>query len=208
MSAFDQSPSTAPSSASTSNALVAQTYQALRRIAQIHFAQERSDHTLQRTALIGEAYLRIAHGNSAVPTDRTSFVRLASHVMRNILVDHARAKQAAKRGGDVEILSLDRTMAHYGTQCLGDLVPATNDEATQNAIERELDFVALDAAIEKLAALSARQAQVVELKFFGEQSIEDIAETLGISIATVKRDWAVARLFLLREMSDNREPKS
>jgi RNA polymerase sigma-70 factor, ECF subfamily len=186
--------------------IAASVYQELRRVAQIHFAAERSDHTLQRTALINEAYLRLAQSKHAPPNDRTSFMRLASHVMRNVLVDHARAKNAEKRGGDAEILSLDRTIAHYGTQCLGDLVPAaSDDDATKNAFERELDFIALDAAIEKLAALSARQAEVVELKFFGEQSIEEIAETLGVSIATVKRDWAVARLFLLREL---REPKS
>jgi RNA polymerase sigma-70 factor, ECF subfamily len=185
--------------------IAASVYQELRRVAQIHFAAERSDHTLQRTALVNEAYLRLAQSQHAPPNDRTSFMRLASHVMRNVLVDHARAKNAEKRGGDVDILSLDCTMAHYGTQCLGDLVAATPDDATQNAFERELDFIALDAALEKLAALSARQAEVVELKFFGEQSIEEIAETLGVSIATVKRDWAVARLFLLREL---REPKS
>jgi RNA polymerase sigma-70 factor, ECF subfamily len=161
---------------------------------------------LQRTALVNEAYLRLAQSKRDSPTERTSFVRLASHVMRNILVDHARAKSAAKRGGDLEILSLDRTIAHYGTQCLGDLIPAPGDEATQNSFERELDFVALDAALEKLMALSERQGQVVELKFFGEQSIEQIAETLNMSIATVKRDWSVARLFLLRELHQPREP--
>jgi RNA polymerase sigma-70 factor, ECF subfamily len=188
--------------------IAASVYQELRRIAQIHFAGERSEHTLQRTALVNEAYLRLAQSKSESPADRTSFVRLASHVMRNILVDHARAKSAEKRGGDVQILSLDRTMAHYGTQCLGDLIAAPVNDETRNAFEREIDFIALDRALEKLAALSERQAQVVELKFFGEQSIEGIAEALGISIATVKRDWSVARLFLLREMNASREPKS
>jgi RNA polymerase sigma-70 factor, ECF subfamily len=193
----------------TAPPLASATYQELRRIAQIHFAGERSEHTLQRTALVNEAYLRLLQSNGNVPTDRTSFVRLASHVMRNVLVDHARMKSAEKRGGDIEILSLDRTMAHYGTQCLADLVAAPEQsDDTKNAFEREIDFVALDTAIEKLASLSPRQAQVVELKFFGEQSIEEIAEALSVSIATVKRDWAVARLFLLREMSAAREPNS
>jgi RNA polymerase sigma-70 factor, ECF subfamily len=189
--------------ASMNSSFATQTYEELRRIARIHFANEKSDHTLQRTALVNEAYLRLAQSKSETPTDRTSFLRLASHVMRNVLVDHARAKSAEKRGGDVEIVSLDRTLAHYGTHCLGDLVSAT--EETKSAIERELDFVALDNAIEKLAKLSARQAEVVELKFFGEQSIEEIAAALDISIATVKRDWAVARLFLLRELSEPKE---
>jgi RNA polymerase sigma-70 factor, ECF subfamily len=180
--------------------LASQTYEELRRIARIHFANERSDHTLQRTALVNEAYLRLAQSDSSTPADRTGFIRLASHVMRNILVDHARAKSAEKRGGDVEIVSLDRTLHHFGSQCFGDLVAAS--EETQNAYERELDFVALDAAIEKLATLSERQAQVVELKFFGEQSIEEIAAALDVSVATVKRDWAVARLFLLRELAE------
>jgi RNA polymerase sigma-70 factor, ECF subfamily len=180
--------------------LAASVYQELRRIAHLHFLGERSEHTLQRTALVNEAYLRLAQSAGHAPADRTSFVRLASHVMRNVLVDHARAKSAEKRGGDIEIVSLDRTLAHYGTHCLGDLVASV--EATQSAIEREFDFVALDAAIEKLSKLSERQAHVVELKFFGEQSIEEIADTLEISTATVKRDWAVARLFLLRELSE------
>ncbi len=183
--------------------LAASLYHELRRIAQIHFANERSEHTLQRTALVNEAYLRLAQ--SKTPTDRTGFVRLASHVMRNVLVDHARAKSAEKRGGDVEIVSLDRTLVRFGTQCLGDLVANVREE-TQSAVEREIDFLTLDRAIEKLAALSPRQAEVVDLKFFGEQSIEEIAEALQISIATVKRDWAVARLFLLREMQSPAEP--
>jgi RNA polymerase sigma-70 factor, ECF subfamily len=190
--------------ADTAPQIAASVYQELRRIAQIHFAGERSEHTLQRTALVNEAYLRLLQSNGNVPTDRTSFVRLASHVMRNVLVDHARAKSAEKRGGDVEILSLDRTMAHYGTQCLVDLIATPVNDETKNAFEREIDFIALDRAIEKLSALSPRQAQVVELKFFGEQSIEEIAATLDVSTATIKRDWAVARLFLLRELS---EPK-
>lgn len=194
-------PSTA--AASPTPALAASLYHELRRIAQIHFANERSEHTLQRTALVNEAYLRLAQ--SKTPADRTSFVRLASHVMRNVLVDHARAKSTEKRGGDVEIVSLDRTLVRYGTQCLGDLI-ANASEDTQSALDREIDFLALDRAIEKLSALSPRQAQVVELKFFGEQSIEEIADALQISIATVKRDWAVARLFLLREMRELREP--
>lgn len=192
-----------PNAAPPSPPLVATLYNELRRIAQIHFANERSEHTLQRTALVNEAYLRLAQ--SKTPADRTGFVRLASHVMRNVLVDHARAKSAEKRGGDIEIVSLDRTLVRYGTQCLGDLIADASEE-TQSALEREIDFLALDRAIEKLAALSPRQAQVVELKFFGEQSIDEIAEALQISIATVKRDWAVARLFLLREMREPTEP--
>lgn len=191
-----------------SDALLASAYRELKKIAQIHFSSERSDHTLQRTALVNEAYLRIAQSEQNAPVEKTQFLRLASRVMRNILVDHARAKSAEKRGGDVEIVSLDRTLAHYGTQCLGDLVANPNNDETKNAFEREIDFLALDSAIEKLAALSPRQAQVVELKFFGEQSIEQIADTLEVSVATVKRDWAVARLFLLREMRDADEPNS
>jgi RNA polymerase sigma-70 factor, ECF subfamily len=175
-------------------------YQELKRIASLHFQGERSEHTLQRTALVNEAYLRLAHSKTGTPTDRTSFVRLASHVMRNVLVDHARAKSAEKRGGDIDIVSLDQTLAHFGTHCLGDLV--ASPEETQSSFEREINFIALDRAIEKLATLSKRQAQVVELKFFGEQSIEEIAATLSVSIATVKRDWAVARLFLMRELSE------
>ncbi len=200
-----QTASTPLAADSSLAALAASTYQELRRIAQIHFSAERSDHTLQRTALINEAYLRLAQGESQRPTDHPSFLRLASRVMRNILVDHARTKAATKRGGDVEIVSLDRTIAHYGTQCLADLIPGESSETTR-MLALELDFIALDQAIEKLARLSVRQSQVVDLKFFGQQSIEEIATTLNTSIATVKRDWAVARLFLLRELRAEPNP--
>jgi RNA polymerase sigma-70 factor, ECF subfamily len=192
----------APDSAAAAN-LAAITYQELRRIAQIHFAGERAGHTLQRTALVSEAYLRIAQSHADIPTNRIEFVRLASRVMRNILVDHARTKSTQKRGGDVDILSLDRTVQFYSTQLVAELSNRHNADAAEatNAFTRELDFIALDSAIEKLAALNERQAKVVELKFFAEQSIEDIAAVLGTSTATVKRDWAVARLFLLRELN-------
>jgi RNA polymerase sigma-70 factor, ECF subfamily len=189
--------------APTTSELVAATYQELRRIAQIHFADERSSHTLQRTALVSEAYLRIAQSHSHIPSNRTEFVRLASRIMRNILVDHARSRNTLKRGGDVDIVSLDRTVQFYSTQLVAELSNQHNADATQadTAFARELNFIALDNALEKLAALSERQAKVVELKFFAEQSIDEIAEVLGISTPTVKRDWAVARLFLLREMN-------
>jgi RNA polymerase sigma factor (sigma-70 family) len=178
------------------------TYRELKRIAGIHFAQERAEHTLSRTALVHEAWLRLAQYEAAREVDRDGFLRLASRVMRHLLVDHARARNAAKRGGDAEIVSLDRTTAVYARRCLADMLPAPETGETPTAFEREIDFLRLDSALAELARRSPRQAEVVELKFFSGQAIEDIARTLGISPATVKREWSVARLFLLRALSD------
>lgn len=176
------------------------TYRELKRIAAIHFAQERAEHTLSRTALVHEAWLRLAQYEAAREVDRDGFLRLASRVMRHLLVDHARARNAAKRGGDADIVSLDRTTAVYARRCLADMLPAPASAEEATAFEREIDFLRLDAALAELARRSPRQAEVVELKFFGGQTIEDIARALGVSPATVKREWSVARLFLLREL--------
>lgn len=179
------------------NQLMPLIYDELRRAAQHYMRSERVDHTLQGTALVNEAFLRLSQRTSLPIDNRAHFFRLASQVMRHVLVDHARAKLAQKRGGDVQITSLDQTAVDYHEQCaehlfLGD---GSEDDATH-----ELDLVALDTALEKLRALSERQAQVVDLRFFGSLQLDEIADVLGISVATVKRDWTMARLFLKREL--------
>ncbi len=178
--------------------LITLVYDELKRVALHHARRERADHTLQGTALVNEVFIRL-HEHNAVPwNDRAHFFRLASQVMRHILVDHARARSAQKRGGDVVITSLDQTAVDYHEQCARQLYDV--DESAEQSAQIELDFVALDAALEKLRALSPRQAQVIELRFFGGLGLDDTGESLGISSATVKRDWTMAKLFLKREL--------
>jgi RNA polymerase sigma-70 factor, ECF subfamily len=175
-------------------------YEELKRVAKNHIRRERADHTLQGTALVNEAFIRINELTAVPWHDRVHFFRLASQVMRHVLVDHARAKLAQKRGGDVAITSLDQTAINYHEQCAGHLFQSA--DATHQALRVELDFIALDAALEKLRERSVRQAQVVDLRFFGGLSLEDVADALDISLATVKRDWTMARLFLKHEMEN------
>lgn len=176
-------------------------YEELKRVARNQLRNERRDHTLQGTGLVNEAFLRLAERTQLPWHDRVHFFRLASQVMRHILVDHARAKQALKRGGDVSVTSLDQTAVDYHAHCANHLYA---EDDRDGALETELDFIALDAALEKLRALSARQAQVVDLRFFGNLTLEELAEVVGISIATAKRDWTMARLFLKRELQAHR----
>jgi RNA polymerase sigma-70 factor, ECF subfamily len=169
-------------------------YEELRRVARNQLRNERSDNTLQGTALVNEAYLILSQGNTTSWSDQQHFFRLASQVMRHILVDHARAKAANKRGGDAHITSLDQTAFAFSDRCAQHIYPdALSAEGAQRL---ELDFVALDVALENLRLLSPRQAQVVDLRFFGGLSIGDAAAALAISPATLKRDWTVAKLYL------------
>ncbi len=173
-------------------------YEELRRVAHNQIRRERVDHTLQGTALVNEAFIRLNELTAVPWHDRAHFFRLASQVMRHILVDHARAKLAQKRGGDLAFASLDQTAINYHEQCVQHLF--LSEQTLVNAAQVEIDFIALDAALEKLRALSTRQAQVIDLRFFGGLSLDKTAEILGTSIATVKRDWTMARLFLKREI--------
>ena len=152
----------------------------LRQIARRYMARERADHTLQATALVNEAYLRLVDANAVVWQDRTHFFAIAARVMRRILVDHARARRAQKRGGPAARVTLD--------------------EALVVAAEPEHDFVALDAALEALAAFDGRKSRVVELRFFGGLSVEETAAVLKVSPATVMLDWKLAKAWLQREM--------
>jgi RNA polymerase sigma factor (TIGR02999 family) len=155
-------------------------YDELRRLARHHLRFERPDHTLQSTALVHEAYLRMVKPGSLQLESRGHFFALASQLMREILVDYARQRRAAKRDGGERL---------------------TLDEAAELAGSKGVDLLALDDALNQLAKMNSRQSRIVELKFFGGLSIREVAEVLGVSSATVERDWAVARAWLYREIS-------
>jgi RNA polymerase sigma factor (TIGR02999 family) len=155
-------------------------YDELRRLAHHHLQGERAGHTLQSTALVHEAYLRLADQEPLRLDNRAHFFAVASHLMRQILVDYARRHHAAKRGANNLTLTLDEAVA----------LPK----------KRKLHLVALDDALNGLAALDAQQSHIVELRFFGGLSIEETSEVLGVSPATVKREWTSARAWLYREM--------
>jgi RNA polymerase sigma factor (TIGR02999 family) len=156
-------------------------YDELRRLARHYLRKERSDHTLQSTALVHEAYLRLAGGNAPNWQNRAHFFGVAAHIMRQVLVEHARGRGAAKRGGNALRLEIDEALA----------LPQQID----------VDVVALDKALNELSELDAQQGRIVELRFFGGLTIEDTSEVLGISPATVKRDWVTARAWLYRAMT-------
>jgi RNA polymerase sigma factor (TIGR02999 family) len=161
------------------NELLHRVYEELRRLARSHFRRERREHTLQPTALVHEAYLRLAGERTPIES-RGHFLALAATQMRRILIDHARRRMAERRGGEDERILLESDIAI--------------------SEPRAVDMIALDSALEKLASLDAHQAQLVELRFFGGLSVEETAEVLGISTATVKRSWSSARAFLRREL--------
>ena len=154
-------------------------YNELRRLAQRYLQRERPDHTLQATALVHEAYLRLVDQRQAQWQNRAHFFGLAAQMMRRILVDHARHHHAAKRGGAEPKLSLD--------------------EAVWVSAEHATDLTALDDALTRLAVLDPQQSRLVELRFFGGLTIDETAEVLGVSPATVKREWRLARAWLYRE---------
>ena len=162
------------------DALVPLIYKELRRIARRHLGHERPDHTLQSAALVNEAYLRLVGQKPPEWQNRAHFFGVAAQMMRHILVDHARNRLAAKRGAGAPRLSLNLDIA----------LPQ----------KPELDLVALDGALNKLAALDPRESRLIELRFFGGLSIEETAVVLGISARTVKREWATARAWLRLEM--------
>ena len=167
------------------DALTQLVYRELRRLAASYMRSESLGHTLQPTALVHEAFLRLA-GDAPHCENRSEFYGIAARLMRQILIDYARTRQAVKRGGRFERLDLD-----------GELVASR---------DREPDLVALDEALERLAALNPRKARVVELRFFGGLSAQESAEVLNVSEVTVKRDWKFARTWLLRELrGDNRD---
>jgi RNA polymerase sigma factor (TIGR02999 family) len=169
-------------------------YDELRRMAHRHLQRERVGHTLQRTGLVHEAYLRLAQQGPLQWKSRAHFFGWASTLMRHILIDHARSRQSAKRGGGAALLSLDA------------MQDSTGGVAEASAPEDSLDLIALDHALKRLEQLDPQQSRVVELRFFGGLSVVETAEALEISAATVKREWATARAWLLREMGRLKDP--
>ena len=167
-------------------------YDELRRLAQRHLRHERGDHTLQSTGLVHEAFLRLAKDSVVKWQSRAQFFQLASKLMRHVLVDHARARRAGKRGGGQAAVPLDDA---------ADTALAPPD---WQAEAQRLDILALDQALQRLARLDPQQSQVVELRFFGGLSVDEAAATLDVSPATVKREWNCARAWLLRELGAGR----
>ena len=166
--------------AAAREALIAVVYPELRRVAGKCLAGQQH-RTLQSTALVHEAHLRLAGQSSLRAESRAHFLAIAARLMREILVDHARARGAAKRGASCLTLSFDEAVA----------LPR----------KPQIDLVALDDALNQLSVMDARQSQIVDLRFFGGLSIEDTSSVLGISPATVKREWTTARLWLQRELN-------
>jgi len=161
--------------------LIPMVYEELRRIARKCLASHSRNHTFQSAALVNEAYLRLVDHTSVRWDNRVHFFAVAAQLMRRILVDYARRKQANKRGGGSMTLLLD--------------------EAEFMPQHRDVDLIALDDALTNLAKLDERQCRLVELRFFAGMSIDETSQALGVSPATVKRDWATARLWLIREMN-------
>lgn len=156
-------------------------YNELRRLARAHLRRERVNHTLQPTALVHEAFLRLIDQSKVNWQNRAHFFGAAARLMRQILINHAEARRAAKRGGEAERISLN--------------------DVDQFTVEPGLDLVALNEAMERLEQIDPPQSRIVELRYFSGLTIEEIAEVMGISPATVKREWSTARAWLRRELS-------
>jgi RNA polymerase sigma factor (TIGR02999 family) len=166
----------------STDAFVSALYDELRSMARLHLRRERPEHTLGATALVHEAYLRMAGRDGLDELSRTRFFGLASATMRRVLVDHARAKKRLKRGGAAEIVSYE------------DMDSFLSDEEAD-------ELVALDDALARLAAVNSRGSSVVQHRFFGGLTMEEIAELLDVSVKTVQRDWLAARAWLRKEVA-------
>ena len=169
------------------NELLPQVYTELRRLANHYLRQERPGHTLQPTALVHEVYLRLLGGKEIDWQNRAHFFGIAAVRMRRILVEHARGRQAAKRGGGEYLVSLTET------------------EEIAGADKHDVNLLVLDGALRRLEAFDAQKAGIVELRYFGGLTIEETAEVLNISPATVKREWRMARAWLRAEIT-NEQP--
>ena len=164
------------------DALVPLIYKELRNLAHNFLYRERPGHTLQTTALVHEAYLKLIDQNDARWQNRAHFFAIAAQAMRRILIDRARKHAAAKRGGPQEKLSLD--------------------EVADIALEPDINLLKLDEALNELAKIDPRQSRIVELRYFGGLTIEETAEVISVSSATVKREWMMARAWLHQELTD------
>jgi RNA polymerase sigma-70 factor (ECF subfamily) len=160
-------------------------YDELRRIAHRYMRQERDGHTLQTTALVNEAYVRLVGGHRIEWQNRAHFYGVVAQVMRHVLIDHARRRGYAKRGGDAQQVSFEN----------GDVM----------STERAAELVSLDEALDQLTKLDPRKARVVELRYFGGLSLEETANVLEVSLMTVRRDWRAAKAWLYRALKDENE---
>ena len=163
------------------NELTPLIYDELRRLARGLLRRERPGHTLQPTALVHEAFLRLIDQSQVNWQNRAHFFGAAARLMRQILINHAEARRAAKRGGETERISLE--------------------DVDQFAAASEIDLIALDEALRRLERLDPQQGRIVEMRYFSGLTIDEIAEAIGVSPATVKRDWSMARAWLRRELS-------
>jgi len=161
-------------------------YDELRRLAHRYMSRENSGHTLQTTALVNEAYLKLADAKQLNWQDRAHFFAVSANVMRHILVDHARANRAERRGGEAQRVELDGIVE----------IPQTPNK----------DILALNDALDKLAKVDDRKSKVIELRYFGGLSVEETAEVLKVSADTVMRDWRLAKAWLLRELQWRGQP--
>lgn len=164
----------------------------LRRLARRQLARERGDHTLQRTALVNEAFIRLSGQRSVEWLNREQFLSLAAKIMRRVLVDYARRRGAMRRGDGAAHLSLHDTQAAF---------EADEAQALASFDDDRVDVVAVDSALRRLEEIDATQCHIVELRYFGGLTLEQTAEVVRISVASVKREWAMARAWLRRELT-------
>ncbi len=177
---WPRTPSMKSAEGSDADKLVGEVYGELRQIARRHLSRERGDHTLNTTALVHEAYIKLSSQTRVEWKNRAHFCAVAAQAMRRILLDYAKNRAAVKRGGDFDRVELDEEVIRIE--------------------EQAEELIVLDEALNRLARLDPRQAQIVELRYFGGLNIEDVASVMSISPATIKRDWSMAKAWLYREL--------
>ena len=167
-------------------------YEDLRRLARRQLGSERGNHTLQRTALVNEAFIRLSGQSSVEWLNREQFLSLAAKIMRRVLVDYARKRGAQRRGDGAAHVSLHDTQAAFEVDQVQAITPFAEDN---------VDVVAIDSALQRLEKFDAPQSHIVELRYFGGLTLEETASVVGTSLASVKREWAIARAWLRRELA-------
>jgi RNA polymerase sigma factor (TIGR02999 family) len=174
-------------------------YNDVRRLARRQMARERGDHTLQGTALVNEAFIRLAGQRVLEWQNREQFLSLAAQIMRRVLVDHARQRGAQRRGDGARRVSMHDTQAAFEVEAV---------QALDSFDDDRVDVLAIDAALSRLQQIDAPQGRIVELRYFGGLTLEETASVTGISLASVKREWAMARAWLRRELASFEPPES